>query len=169
MMITAMRFIAEARKLVGTRFRHTGRARNIYDGCDCIGLPIAAARNAGLGTEELFGLSGNPEYQKDVLRARATSESIELLLMGRYAATASPKPTAAANSLARRVRSPLPGDLLVFRLTAAVEPEHIAIYTDTATFIHADAIGGKVVETVMGQPWVRQLHSCWALPGVARV
>jgi cell wall-associated NlpC family hydrolase len=139
--IPAAALIAEARKLIGTPFRHQGHS---VHGVDCLGLIYVAALNAGLHLEEL------PEFKR--------------VNGWNYGRSADPQVLAHVSALCRPTPMAVPGCLLFFQFPRVAYPQHFAIYTGR-NMIHADARRG-VVEHIYGQPWVRQTHSMWLLPGV---
>ena len=82
----AEHFVREARRFLGTPWRHMGRSEA---GVDCIGLVILAARRCGLEVEE------PPPYQRE--------PQGDALLQGLL-------------RHGRRVAEMAPGDLLLFRM-----------------------------------------------------
>ncbi len=71
------------------------------------------------------------------------------------------------STVCRRLTERRPGALLLFKMPRVPWPHHLAVYTDTGTMIHAEAVRVKaVVEQTYGRPWSRMLHSIWALPGI---
>ena len=54
---------------------------------------------------------------------------------------------------------PMPGCILVFRF--AYEPQHLAIYTDQNTIIHAYQKARKCIEHRLDDKWRNRLVSCW--------
>lgn len=142
-MITAAQLIIEARRLIGVKFLHQGRSA--AGGVDCLGLGLVAAKHAGL----------------DVLAMVAASDPRS------YGREPSPVMLEQVSQHCRRLKALRPAALLMFKLPRARFPHHLAIYTDTGTMIHAEAVRTHaVVEQTFGRPWTRFHHSTWALPGV---
>lgn len=106
--------IQAARSYLGVPFRHCGADR---EGVDCVGLILAAMREAGMG-----------DYRP---RPYARGDFSRLLKeIERFAAP--------------REGMPEPGDLLVMRVKG--ELTHCALVTDDGRIIHADERRGRVVE-----------------------
>lgn len=139
MSVSADTFVAELRTWVGTPWRHQGRTKG--RGVDCIGLIVAAARDAGV-------MADASEFDRvDYLRHPRGDELREVL--ERYC---TPAATAA------------PGVLVLFRLGAKLR--HVAVVAGE-TMIHADSATGHVVEVGYRGPWLRRTDSLWQLPEIA--
>ena len=124
-------FIAAARRLAGTPFKHRGRSER---GVDCLGLVKVALDAVGRETadERLYGREPEPEG----LRLRAA-------LREHFGA---PVPLQA-------------GCVVLMRWHAL--PNHVAIVGDYVhgglSLIHALASEGRVVETRLADPWPRRI------------
>jgi cell wall-associated NlpC family hydrolase len=142
-MITPQQLIDEARKLVGTPWRHQGRSKL---GVDCIGLVLLAAKNAGL---DLVKFSGAP-------------------VPTRYSRHPDPQLYDTVQRYCTRIESPVPGCLLFFKFDADKHPRHFGIYTEQGTMIHAECkTRMQVVEHGHRAHWDRWTHGAWLLPGVS--
>lgn len=139
---TAQAVIDAARALVGTPTLHQGR--NEF-GLDCINLVDRATFNAGLDIPKLCGVEVPPGY-------------------GRLA---DPRLIQYIEEFGTRLEKPIPAALLVFQFVPRRPPQHLGLYTERGTFIHA-TLGGpkKVVEVTYGAKWPQRTHSIWRMPGV---
>lgn len=136
-MATRQDIIEQARRYLGTPFRHQGRNA---EGMDCVGLLIRVGKDLNLI---------DPEY--DYLRyGNANAPNLLLDEMRRMLKW---KPT-------RRRES---GDILVFSLP--YYPCHTAIYTGEG-IIHAYNAVNKVVENRIDASWIRHLSVCFAIRGL---
>lgn len=120
-------FVAQARKLLGVRWRHRGRKPWAVD---CIGLVAVAGRAAGLLAEDETGYGREP--WEDRLR------------QGCRARWGEPLPIDQAK----------PGDIAILRWTPG-EPSHMAIVGDHPdgglTLIHAHNLHGVVEHALRGR------------------
>jgi cell wall-associated NlpC family hydrolase len=141
MIATAQNLIDQARKMVGTKWLHQGRSPG---GVDCIGFLDVSAKRAGLDFEKMLGINLPVNYgrhpQPDLLRA--------------YEAHAT------------RIDKPIPGAVLLMQFNGEKYPRHVALYTERATIIHANAVRGVIVEHGYRAAWPRWTHSIWRLPGL---
>lgn len=142
-MITPQQLIDEARKLIGTPWRHQGRSKH---GVDCVGLVLLSAKNAGLSLAE-YGVRDQAVYGRGA----------QPLLLEKV------------ETYCQKLDEPIPGCLLFFRFYHDRHPKHFGIFTERGTMIHADAKRGLVVEHGHRAHWKEQTHSCWLLPGVRYV
>lgn len=128
--MSAETFVAEARKLLGAKWRHRGRKPWAVD---CVGLVAVAGKNSGLGAEDesLYGR----EPWEDRLRKGCVK---------RWGA---PLPTDEAR----------PGDVALIAWEKN-DPSHLAIIGDHPdgglTLIHAHNVSG-VIETSLSPPYDR--------------
>jgi cell wall-associated NlpC family hydrolase len=106
--------ILAARRYLGVPFRHAGRTDQ---GVDCVGLILAAARDAGL-----FDYRPKPYPRGDASKLTAEIERFAERVAG----------------------PPEPGDLLLLRVRG--ELTHVALVTDEGTILHAHERLGRVVE-----------------------
>lgn len=134
------RLIDSARSLVGTPYLHQGRTP---DGVDCIGFVALAARLAGVDLAAHFS---DP---------------------GRYGREPSPLFLAITERHSQRIEKPVPGAAILFVWGTQKWPRHVALYTERATIIHADARRRQVVEHGYAGVWVRTTHSIWVHPEFA--
>ena len=120
--------IREARRWIGTPWRHLGRSAH---GLDCVGLVVMVCRALDLSSYDITGYGRDP---------RAAD------FVGHFTAGGGTRiPIAAA----------LPGDLLLFREERY--PCHAGILSDRdgiATVIHAHATRRKVLEEVLIREWL---------------
>jgi cell wall-associated NlpC family hydrolase len=122
-------FIAAARGLIGTPFKHRGRSDA---GTDCIGLVKLALQGRDTADERLYGRQPEPEG----LRLRAT-------LREHFG---DPVPLAAGCVVLMRWHA-LPNHVAI-----------VADYIHGGlSLIHADARVGRVVETRLSDPWPRRI------------
>ena len=129
--------IAEARTWLETPFHHQGRLKGV--GVDCLGVVIGVAQAFGIEVREVPGYGRQPDMAAmgAGLRAHLTE-----------------KPKAQL----------LPGDVLWMAFVR--EPQHLAIYTERDTIIHAAERYGKCVEQRFDLTWQRRLRLVFAFPGV---
>jgi cell wall-associated NlpC family hydrolase len=106
--------IAAARRYLGVPFRHAGRTDQ---GVDCVGLILAAARDAGL-----FDYRPRSYPRGDASRLTAEIERFAEAVAG----------------------PPEPGDLLL--LSVKGELTHVALVSERGTILHAHERLGRVVE-----------------------
>ena len=143
-MISRDQIIAEARKWLGTPFRHQGRIRG--RGVDCVGLLLCVMRDLGIADwlTEFVTYPRQPMTDRvlEVCRARM----IEIPLF-----------------------EPMqPGDILVFRVPTVAC--HTAIVTELhgkPGIVHAYSPAGKVVEHCIDEKWRRRVAGCFLAPGVS--
>ena len=117
------KYLEKARSYINTPFKHQGRNKN---GLDCIGIVVVPLNDIGFFTYE------NKNYRKYGLGG----EIIDVLSKYCY-----------------EVEKPfkyMAGDILLFSKGAS---QHLAIYTDKNTIIHAHNFVGKVVEHSLTQDW----------------
>jgi NlpC/P60 family putative phage cell wall peptidase len=137
-LITRAAIVAEARTWLDTPFHHQGRLKGI--GVDCAGVPEGVARAFGIPVRDIpadYGRQPDVATMLKALRANLTE-----------------KPRAEV----------APGDVLW--LVWVRHPQHLAIYTDTDTIIHAAEIFGRVVEHRYDFTWQRRCRGVFAFPGV---
>jgi len=116
-MITRQDIVDEARKWVGTPWRHQGR---VSAGIDCVGLAVVVAQALGVPYVD------TPAYHK--IAARGS------LLRPILAQTI-------------RREDSAPGALVLFWLHArSKEPQHLGIVTEKGGLIHADVSLKRTVE-----------------------
>ncbi len=141
-MITAARYIDEARRWIGTPYRPAGAHRGV--GCNCLGFIAGAARDAGL--VEMWRIFAPYE-------AIARPETRTSLRRG-LVRHLERKPHEAASE----------GDLMLFDRGAG--PTHLALVTERnarrTVIIHACDQRGRVYE--FNLPW--RPHCAFAVPGV---
>jgi NlpC/P60 family putative phage cell wall peptidase len=123
-----------ARSYIGTPYFHAGKSRH---GCDCVGLLLAVAEEAGVLTYTPPGYSaGWVDPDRLLSEIERFADSVEF--------------------------GPVQdGDIGVF--TIAGNPQHAAILTGSGTMIHAYQTVGKVVEHALAGAWERRLVGVWRL------
>lgn len=136
--------VAEARRWIGTPYRHRGRMR--LAGCDCLGLVLGVWRDLG----------GMPPEDIPIYRPGwDTQDSQERLL------------SAASDMLMpARTSEVLPGQVLVFRMRRGRAARHIGIAARTdegPSLIHAYS-GHGVVESPLSAPWRRRIAARFEFP-----
>lgn len=137
--------VIEARRWLGTRFRHQGRRRaSAHDpgGVDCLGLLIGVAEALTLQDRHGALLSRADEVSYGHLPdgARLAERLGELLLP------------------VERMRE---GDILLFRLDG--NPQHLAIVSDYG-IIHAYAPARRVVEHRLDAAWEEKIAGIFRVP-----
>lgn len=139
--VTGADIVAEARKLIGTPYKHQGRNEI---GLDCIGLPLLIFARLDLIGERI--------WREDYSR-RPNEELVQAcdLNMDR----------------AKRITA---GTFLLLQWPRSKHPSHCAIATgptDTGPrIIHAYGSAQRVVEHGYSGIWPRMLHSAWEIGGV---
>lgn len=136
--------IAEARKWVGTLYRHQGRGRN---GIDCVGLLIEVAKGMGHPVDAPSAYSNMPQGH-------------QLL-------------DPCNRQLWKPIRQQVaPGDLAVFWGWNQAEPQHFAFIGEFAgqlTMIHSFSKYNKVVEQPYISLWHKKFCCLYVLPGTEEV
>jgi len=132
----AAALVAEARRWIGTPYRHQASVRGA--GCDCLGLVRGLWRARHGAEPEIL-----PAYGPDWAEAGGD----EALWRG----------------LARHLRPaqgpPAPGDILLFRMRARSVAKHLGVLTCAGAaprFVHAYS-GHGVVESPLSTPWARRI------------
>lgn len=136
--------VAEARKWIGTPYRH--QATRINAGTDCLGL-IRGIWRSLIGTEP----TTIPPYTEDW--SEPTGEESLLAAAGIWLV---PKPLSSSDI----------GDVLVFRMRSNNVAKHLgiaAVSQNQPTFIHAYT-GHGVVETYLTLPWARRIVARFEFP-----
>ncbi len=129
------RIVTEARRWIGTPYRHQASLRGI--GCDCLGLVRGVWRDLHGAEPETI-----PAYGPDW----AETDRIEALWQ---ALTRHLMPSTIAQT----------GQVLLFRMRAGSVAKHLGIQTQTgpqARFIHAYS-GHGTVESPLSTPWARRI------------
>jgi NlpC/P60 family putative phage cell wall peptidase len=133
--------VAEARRWLGTPFRHQGRIRG--EGVDCIGLVLEPARALGLTDYRPAAYARLPD---------AGTMREELV-----------------RHLIKVARSDMrPGDVLL--LAAPLSPSHLALVGELGgalTMIHASGPIGRVVEHGIDATWAGRIRGVFRFPGLA--
>jgi NlpC/P60 family putative phage cell wall peptidase len=135
--------VAEARRWIGTPYRHQASLRGV--GCDCLGL-VRGVWRAVIGDEPEHA----PPYAPDW--AEATAEESLANAATRYLVAIPPNEFRA-------------GDVLLFRWRAHLPAKHAAIVTTAGTMVHAHD-GAAVVEVAIAPWWRRRLAFVFQFPGV---
>lgn len=132
---TAAAFVAAARAMRDTPFKHQGRLPGV--GLDCAGLVVCALREAGVAVRDIKGYARTPSQGLFVAMVIEHCDEI------------------AAADLAC-------GDLCMFRFRG--EPQHIGIF-DAGNILHAHSGAGRVVEHGLDATWRARLTGCYRLKG----
>ena len=135
--------VRAARGWLGTPYHHQASVRDV--GTDCLGLLRGVWR-------ELYG--DEPEMPPAYSRDWAEAGGREDLIAG---AQRHLRPVALAEMR--------PGDVLLFRLRAALPAKHVGLLATTTTFLHA-AEGAPVCEVALQGWWRRRIAAVYAFPGV---
>jgi cell wall-associated NlpC family hydrolase len=148
-MFTRQQIQDEARKMLGTRFKHQGRSPRA--GLDCIGLVACIARALGAQPDDFLEYGRTPKPTVLLDRASRGMMPIE----------------------AEEARG---GDVLLFWLRKRRDvpiPQHFGVMTDAGTIIHAQRHSksnrgsGRVVEQPLDDYWRRRICGAYRLRGVA--
>jgi NlpC/P60 family putative phage cell wall peptidase len=143
MSISANDIVAEARRWIGTPYRHQASLKGV--GCDCLGLVRGVWR-------ALYGEEPEPmaAYSRDWAEAVSRETLAE----------------AGARHLVPIARDAMQaGDVLLFRWRTGLVAKHAAILTADATMIHAHD-GAAVAEVAFAPWWQRRLAYVFRFPGV---
>ena len=132
------RVAAEARRWIGTPYRHQGATRGA--GCDCLGL-VRGIWVALYGTEA----EAIPVYGADW---RDGNDQLAL---------------AAGQHLRAREGAPQTGDVVLFRLIRHRPARHCGVMVSAQRFVHAQEHLG-VVEMAMSESWRRRLAGAYRFP-----
>ena len=140
MNVSAWTLLAIAREWLGTPWHHQGALKGV--GCDCAGLVMGVAREAGIVDVAVSGYPRLPrghelESYCDAHMQRVPREAMR------------------------------PGDVGAFRYGG--DPQHLAIIGEQGgrlTMIHAHAPARKVVEVALAEPWCSRLAIVYRIPGV---
>jgi NlpC/P60 family putative phage cell wall peptidase len=135
--------VAEARRWIGTPYRHQASLHGV--GCDCLGL-VRGVWRAVIGEEPEFV----PPYAPDWAEATGRESLAE--------AAARHMPPACLTDVA-------PGDVLLFRWRAHLPAKHAVIVTASNLMVHAHD-GAAVAEVAIAPWWQRRLAYAFKFPGV---
>lgn len=132
-------FIAAARSLIGTPFRHQGRLPGIA--LDCVGVPICAAMACGIKLNDKKSYPDVPNGKDFVHAVEQSCDKINL-------------------DIAQI------GDLMIFAWTK--NPQHIAIISNMnpMRIIHSWSGAGGVVEHGIDKMWMRRFRGCYRLKAI---
>ncbi|WP_404405384.1 NlpC/P60 family protein [Pelagibacterium halotolerans] len=133
------RVVSEARRWLGTPYRHQGAA--LGAGCDCLGLVRGVWRALYAADPEPL-----PPYAADWRRNDAR-DALEV----------------AAERYFVPARGPKAGQLVLFRLMRKYPARHCGIMVADDRFIHAQEQIG-VVEAYLGEAWARRVAGCFDFP-----
>ncbi|MES1202467.1 MAG: NlpC/P60 family protein [Pseudomonadota bacterium] len=136
--------VAEAQTWLGTPYRHQASAKGA--GCDCLGL-IRGVWRAFYGAEPETPPPYTPDWAE--LRGRETLRD-----------------AARRHLVETKIVEAAPGDVLLFRISAAAPMKHAAILSARERIIHA-YWGRAVVESRMTPFWQSRLAAAFSFPGVA--
>jgi len=137
----ADKIISIARRWLNTPYKHQGRSRR---GCDCVGLPLALARELGIEVEDYRRYGRLPVSAMLVEKCRAYCTEI-------------PRHHFA------------PGDLVLMTWGKDRDhPHHFAIVTRMAGgetgIIHSHSRVGRVVEHRLDAKWRRRITHAFRIP-----
>lgn len=132
-------FVAVAREMIGTPFKHQGRLPGV--GLDCAGLVVCAARESGLQINDRADYGRIPHeglFTSVVMEHCDEISQAEIMI----------------------------GDVMMFAFRS--EPQHIAIvsHVNTTMLIHAYSQVGKVVENSLDASWQKRLKGCYRIRGL---
>jgi NlpC/P60 family putative phage cell wall peptidase len=135
--------VAEARRWIGTPYRHQASLLGV--GCDCLGL-VRGVWRAVVGPEP----EDLPPYPPDW--AEGSGRDALIQAADRHLV---PVPEGGFG----------PGDVLVFRLSPHGAARHLGVAVSETAMVHAH--DGAVVAEVSLAGWRRRIAGCWSFPGVA--
>lgn len=138
--MTGAQFAALARAWLGTPWHHQGALKDV--GCDCAGLVMGVAREAGLADVSVSGYPRLPRGHElegycDAHMVRVPRQALQV------------------------------GDVAAFRYGG--DPQHLAIIGEQSgrlSMIHAHAPSRKVIETILAEPWLSRLALVYRVPGL---
>ncbi len=134
------RIIAQARTWEGTPYRH--QHSTFQQGCDCLGLVRGVWRDV-IGTEPLTAPNYSPSWD-EVAKDEVLLNTARLLF--------------------RETETPVPGNVLVFRMKRGMVAKHCAIMTAPDRMIHSYNNRG-VQECYIVPWWKKKLVFSGAFPG----
>lgn len=140
-MTIATDVVADARRWIGTPYRHGGSTLQV--GCDCLGLVRGIWRR-------LYGCEPEhvPVYSADWAEAGQGDPLVQ----------------AARRHMAEKaVRDMGEGDLIIFRWREAMAAKHLGIVTDADHFIHAYE-GHRVMESALVPQWRKRIAAVCTFP-----
>ncbi|MEO8242157.1 MAG: NlpC/P60 family protein [bacterium] len=143
-MTTGAAVVAEARKWLGTPYRHQGTRRGA--GTDCLGL-VRGVWRAVVGQEPTL----IPAYSEDWSEPQREEALLDAAMRWLR-----PKPISSTDI----------GDVLVFRMRSNNVAKHLGIVAELQnqpTFLHAYT-GHGVVETYLTLPWSRRVVGRFEFP-----
>jgi len=134
--------VAAARRWIGTPYHHQASVCGV--GADCLGLLRGVWR-------DLYGCEAErpPGYARDWGEVNGE----ETLLAA-----------AARHLVAREGTSPVPGDVMIFRMRSGAIAKHAAILATPETMIHAME-DRRAAEISFGAWWRRRLAAVFVFPG----
>ena len=149
-MTTRAEVVAEARRWIGTPFRHQARVRGA--GCDCGGMVGGIAVALGLVPASWWAQTFDPAFAGYGRQPHGgLLESVCDQFMARIASSAADL-----------------GDVLLMRFGA--DPQHVGIIADYRhgghSIVHALASVGRVVEHRLSPVWRQRAVVAYRLPGV---
>jgi len=139
--VDAQRVVAEARRWIGTPYRHQGSRKGV--GCDCLGLVRGVWR-------ALYGEEPEAPGPYSADWAEAGGEDSLLDAARRHMADMGDG-------------EPVAGRLLVFRWRPRVPAKHVGIAVTADEFIHAYQGHGVLVSPLVPQ-WRRRIAGIFAFP-----
>jgi cell wall-associated NlpC family hydrolase len=123
-----------AKGCLGTPFYHQGRVAGV--GLDCIGLVIHALQSTGMMIADQQEYGREPEGKK--LHTALIAHGFE--------------PVTDIHC----------GDIILFRFNG--QPQHVGLAISARTMVHSYAPIGRVVETSLGETWLRRIAGIYRHP-----
>lgn len=136
---TSRVLVDTARTCLGTPFYHQGRVAGI--GLDCIGLVIHAMKQIGITVSDERDYGREP--QGDKLHAALINHGF-------------------TKHELESEDDIVAGDVLLFRFNG--EPQHVGLAVSSTAMVHSYAPIGRVVETGLGETWLRRVAGVYRLP-----
>jgi NlpC/P60 family putative phage cell wall peptidase len=136
--------VAEARRWIGTPYRHQASLRGV--GCDCVGMV------AGIWSSVFGEAPGMPQAYSSGWLDPSPEETL-LALARRHMAE-------------RQPHAFEPGDMLVFRWVDRMPARHCGIAVSETRMVHAYQSAGKVAEGELHRQWRQRIAGVFAFPAV---
>lgn len=130
--------VAQARTVLGVKFRHQGRVPE--RGLDCAGLVVWTFTSLGYSVEDCTCYARRPEPEQVRMEMLRSFESIALTEVK-------------------------PGDVYSLRVAPGGPALHLAIATETG-LIHASGLSRKVIEHRLDPYWADCLVEAYRIPGI---
>lgn len=144
MNLTRDMVVAEARKMLGTKFHHQGRLPGV--GLDCVGVVVSLAKALGIVVEDVANYSKVTSTRHGQRLTQALENSFYKIPLDDME----------------------PGDIVQFWIDKRGLGTHVGIAMPEQRVLHslADPSINRVVEQRMGKFWYRRIVQVYRIPGV---